>query len=272
MTNFTKDLENMVKIASALGRLTVDTLHRIIFSSFLRAGLSVRGVRGRWEEEVKDLIRTIPAPYRAQVSGELYLNALSFIKAFNSFLEDSRQAVIIKEANLQHIVQLLESRVGKVDGVFVFDCASVPEFIAIASKFSALGRNTTILEEVFVNPVGVTRFLTGQLEALDRGMYLAHYARLLKERLRASFSTKISTIDLITHRQGFTLRDFLDSLKPSELFEEIRRSAEQKSVLITSDHGYDVIMDEHGFYVTHGYYKENCLLSFSRIALFLVID
>lgn len=185
--------------------------------------------------------------------------------------KNSKRAVILKEANLQHILQFLKNKVGKVDTIFVLDCASIPEIITIASKFSALRRNTTIYEEVFINPVGITRFLTGQLESFNREGYLIQYAKLLKERLNASFSTKISTLDLVTHQQGYTLDSFLKSIKMQKLFDYINHFAKQNSVLITSDHGYDIVADEHGLYITHGYKKE-CPINFSRIALFLVID
>lgn len=271
MTNFTSELEALVKTASTLGNLPVETFHRIIFCSFIKAGLSIYGVQKEQEMEIENLIKTIAAPYRGLVNGRLYLNALRFLKTFNAFLKDSEQAVILKEANLHYILQFLENKVGKVDMIFVLDCASIPEIITIASKFSALRRNTTIYEEVFINPVGVTRFLTGQLETFNRESYLVQYAKLLKERLNASLYTKSSTVDLVTHQHGYTLDGFLKSIEMQKLFDHINHFAKQNSVLITSDHGYDIVADEHGLYITHGY-KKKCPLNFSRIALFLVVD
>lgn len=271
MTNFTSELEALVKTASTLGNLPVETFHRIIFCSFIKAGLSIYGAQKEQEMEIENLIKTIAAPYRGLVNGKLYLNALRFLKTFNAFLKDSKQAVILKEANLHYILQFLENKVGKVDTVFVLDCASIPEIITIASKFSASRRNTTIYEEVFINPIGVTRFLTGQLETFNRESYLVQYAKLLKERLNASLYTKSSTVDLVTHQHGYTLDGFLKSIEMQKLFDHINHFAKQNSVLITSDHGYDIVTDEHGLYITHGY-KKKCPLNFSRTALFLVVD
>jgi hypothetical protein len=270
MTNFTIELETMIKTASTMGNLPTETFHKIIFCSFLKAGLSVYGASKEQEIEVDNLVKTIAA-YRGLINGKLYLSALRFIKSFNEFLHNSKQAVILKEANLQHIMQFLENKVGKVDTVFVLDCASIPEIITIASKFSALKRNITIFEEVFINPIGITRFLTGQLESFNIESYLRQYAQLLKERLKANFFVKSSTIDLTTHQYGFTLDSFLKSIEMQKLFDQINHFAKQNSVLVTSDHGYDIVADEHGLYIIHGY-KKKCPLNFSKMALFLVID
>jgi hypothetical protein len=271
MVDFTGGLEEVVKAASSVGNLSADTLHKIIFCSFIKAGLSIYGISRAQEVEVENLMRTITAPYRGLINGKLYLSALRYIRNFNKILHENRQAVILKEANLHYILQFLESKVGKVGAVLVFDCASIPEFVTIASKFSTLRRNVTIFEEVFVNPLGVTRFLTGQLESFDREASLRQYAQLLKERLKANFFVKNSTIDLIAHQRGLTLDSFLKSIEMQRLFDQLNRFVRQGSVLVTSDHGYDVVADEYGLYITHGHKKE-CPLSFSRLALFLVID
>jgi hypothetical protein len=271
MVDFTWGLEEVIQAASSAGNLSADTLHEIILCSFIKAGLSIYGASRAQEVEVENLIETIPAPYRGLINGKLYLSALRFIRSFNKFLHESRQAVILREANLHYILHFLESRVGKVGAVLVLDCASIPEFVTIASKFSALRRNVTIFEEVFVNPLGVTRFLTGQLESFNREASLRQYAQLLKERLKANFFVKSSTIDVIAHQRGLTLGSFLKSIEMQRLFDQLNRFVRQSSVLVTSDHGYDVVADEYGLYVTHGYRKE-CPLSFSRLALFLVVD
>ena len=114
----------------------------------------------------------------------------------------------MKEANIHHVIRFLEDKVGRVDVIFLFDCASVPEIIALASKFATLNHNVIILNEIFVNPVGVTRFLTEQLESFGREAYLKQYAQILKERLKAKISIKSSTIDFLAHERGFDLSNF----------------------------------------------------------------
>jgi len=155
--------------------------------------------------------------------------------------------------------------------VIVLDCGSIPEISTIAGRFAYLNRNATIYDRVFVNPIGTTRFLTEQLASFGRETALKYYAKLLKEELGAKFDIKISTTDLIVHQYGVTVSSFLNSLDIKKIFEQMNYFARQNSILITADHGYDLVADEHELYITHGYKKE-CPLNFSRIALFLVID
>ncbi|MEM2364819.1 MAG: hypothetical protein QXD81_05035 [Candidatus Bathyarchaeia archaeon] len=249
----------------------IPLLHRMILYSFLKAGLSLYGTLEEQEAEMEDLIKEIPIPYRGLMNGELYLYALNFMKKYNSILKGDGGAVILNEANLYHIVQFLENRVGRVDAVLILDCASIPEFVTIASKFHALNRNVTILDKVFINPIGITRFLTYQLKSFDRESYLRQYAQLLKERLKSRHCFIIPMIDLSIHEYGFTLSTFLKYIKIQKLFDEVNNLARQNSLLLTADHGYDIVADEHGLYMTHGYEKE-CPIKFSRIAPFLIID
>jgi hypothetical protein len=249
MTNLTSELDAIVRSASSIGNIPVETFYRIIFYSFIKAGLSLYGSAKEQAIQIDDLIKKVPPPYQGLINGKLYLNALRFVKTFNAFLRDERLAVILKEANLRYIL----------------------EIVSIASKFYSMRRNVMIYEEVFVNPIGVTRFLTGQLETLNRESYLKQYAALLKERLNANECFKWSKVDLVTHQHGYTLEGFLESIEMTKLFDCINHLAKRNSLLITSDHGYDVVADESGLYITHGY-KKVCPLNFSRIAPFLVVD
>ena len=271
MYNSISSLDAIVKTISTTGTLPVETLHKIIFCSFAKAGLAIHGATSKQETELEKLIQTIPAPQRGLVNGKLYLNALGFVKSFNTFLEKADESVILKEANIHYILDFLKERVGKVGAIVVLDCGSIPEIVTIASKSNALNRNTTIFNEAFINPVGVTAFVTGQMSSFGREAFLRQYAQLLKETLKAKFYVKSSTIDLTTHQQGVTIGNFLSSLEIQKVFDQINHFAKQNSVLITSDHGYDVVADEHGLYITHGYRRE-CPLNFSKIALFLVVD
>jgi hypothetical protein len=271
MYNSIRSLEAIIKSTSSLGSLSTDLLHKILFCSFAKAGLSLFGAANNQKAELEKLAKAIPAPYQGLLGGRLYLGALKFIRSLNDFLSKGNRAVILEEANLQFVLSFLRERVGKVGGVVVLDCGSIPELSAIASKFIYFNRNVTVYDRVFVNPIGMTRFLTEQLIYFDRETALKYYAELLKNELEAKFSVKISTIDLVVHQRGVTVSDFLSSLDMGRIFEQINRLAKRDSVLVTADHGYDLVADEHGLFVTHGY-KEKCPLNFSRIALFLVID
>lgn len=271
MYNSIGGLETIVRSISNLGVLPVNLLHKIVFCSFAKAGLSLFNATNSQRIELENIMKTIPASYQGLLSGKLYLSALKFIRSLKEFLEETRRTVILEEANLQFILDFLKEKVGKVGGVIVLDCGSIPELFTIASKFACLNRNITIYDKVFVNPIGTTKFLTEQLAYFGHETVLKYYAELLKKELGAKFDIKISTIDLIVHQYGVTVGRFLNLLDTKKIFEQINHFVKQDSILVTADHGYDLVADEHGLYVTHGYKKE-CPLNFSRIALFLIID
>lgn len=215
---------------------------------------------------------TIPHNLRGLADGKLYLRVLELIDSINRCLE--RKPVILKEANINFVLDFLKEHIKKVDGIAVLDCASIPEKIAIAGKFAHINRDSEVYDIIFANPVGVTRFLTEQLAYLGRESTLKHYAQLLKETLGARSFIKISTIDLTVHKHGVDVIDFLSSLNLQEIFEQINQLTQQPkrgSILITSDHGYDLVADEYGLYIIHGY-RGKCPLNFSRISIFIVIN
>jgi hypothetical protein len=271
MSNSIGGLETMIKLLSDLGVLPVSLLHKIGFCSFAKAGLSLFDPTDSQKRDLEKLIKMIPASYQGLLSGKLYLNALKFIRSLKEFLEGTRRPVILEEANIQFILDFLKEKVGKVGGVIVLDCGSIPELSAIAGKLAYLNRNVTIYDKFFINPVGTTKFLTEQLAYLGRETALKYYAEMLKKELGAKFDIKISTTDLIVHQYGVTIDKFLDSLDIEKIYEQMYHYVKQDSILVTADHGYDLVADEHGLYITHGY-KRKCPLNFSRIALFLIID
>jgi len=271
MYNSISGLETIVRSVSNLGALPTALLHKIVFCSFAKAGLSLFNATNRQRIELENIVKTIPASYQGLLSGKLYLSALKFICSLKDFLEETRRTVILEEANLQFILDFLKEKIGKVGGVIVLDCGSIPELSTIAGKFAYLNRNVTIYDKVFVNPIGTTKFLTEQLAYFGRETMLKYYAELLKEKLGAKFGVKISTTDLVVHQYGIDVGRFLNSLDIKKIFEQINHFVKQDSILVTADHGYDLVADEYGLYITHGY-KRKCPLNFSRIALFLIID
>jgi len=261
----------MIKTASKLGELPLQILHKIVFCSLIKAALLTYNASNMQRAEIEKIIKGIPASYRALINGKLYLSALKFVKSFNDLIKNAKEPFILKEANIHYILDFLKETVGKVGVIVVLDCGSIPELVTLTSRFASLNHHTTILNKAFINPKGVTAFLTEQLTAFNRKTFLRQYAQLLKETLNAKAYIKISTIDLVAHQQGVTIENFLASLNMLKIFDQINHFAKQDSVLITSDHGYDIIADEHGLYVTHGY-KGECPLNLSKVALFAIID
>jgi hypothetical protein len=264
-------LDAIIASLSDGARLPTSILHRIIFCSLLRAGLSLYGPQRQHEEEFNKVLEAVPSPYKGLINGKLYLMALDFVKSFNRMLTNAGHAILLREASLHYILDFLKSRIGKVGSVMVLDCASIPEFITIASKFRSLRYHPLIFSEIFINPIGVTRFLTEQLKSFGQEDVLRGYAELLKQTLNANFYVKSSVIDLTVHKHGVSISEFLESIDVDQLFNRAKFFASQSSILITSDHGYDIIADEQGLYVAHGY-KKPCPLNFSKMALFLVVD
>ena len=264
-------LDNMINSLDEIGRLPSPILHKVVFCSLLRAGLSFYGVQKHTDEELNKVLQTIPSPYKGLTYGRLYLTALDFVKSVNYMLTNAHSAILLKEASLHHILDFLKSKVGKVGSVMVLDCASIPELVTLASKLRSVSHHTLVLGETFLNPIGVTRFLTRQLTSFGQKDVLRGYAELLKQTLNANFCVKNSVIDLMVHKHGVTIDNFLQSIDIEELFNKIKFFTSQTSVLVTSDHGYDIVADEQGLYVTHGY-KGSCPLNFSKMALFLVVD
>jgi len=265
------NLEEIINILAEIRYLPTNTLHKIIFCSILRAGLSLYPAKTQHISELNRLIQTIPISYRGFVTGKLYLKALKLIKEFKRTVEDRYRATLLKEANLQYIQDYLKRNLGKVDKVAVLDCASIPEIVTFATKFKSLNRHPTILAETFINPIGVTRFLTQQLKIFNQRTALSGYAQLLKETLNAEQSYKTPLIDLTVHKHGVSLEEFLKSLKIQTLFKTIKDLTGLDSILITHDHGYDIAANDHGLYIIHGY-KGECPINFSKIALFLAIS
>ena len=266
--NISVGLEDIVNLLAEMGNIPTETLHKIVFCSILKAGLSLYSARMQHLSELNNLLRSIPLSYRGLVTGRLYLKALKLVKDFEKIIKDRRRAPLLKEANLQHIQGFLKRNLGKVDKVAVLDCASVPEIATFAAKFKSLNRHPTILAEIFINPLGATRFLTQQLKMFNQKTALSGYAQLLKQTLNAKQCYKTPIIDLTVHKNGVSISRFLNSLNVQAIFEKIKDLTGLDSILITHDHGYDIAADNHGLYVIHGY-KGECPINFSKMALFL---
>lgn len=271
MDGFIDNLEKVIKSIHGVDSLPIDVLYRVVFFLFTRAGLNLSDVTDTQRIEFEKLLEKIPAGFMWIVKGQPYLHALEFLNSLKSMLWESRRPVLVREASVRYILDFLEKKVKRVDGVIVLDCGSIPEMATMAIKLTHMNRNILFYSEVFVNPIGVTRFLTEQLKHLERRSMLEEYARLLKERLGAYSYKVIPSIDLTVHERGLSIEDFVNSLNIREIFEQVYQYVKGRSILITADHGYDLVVDEHGIYVTHGY-KYKCLLNFSRIALFMVVD
>ena len=125
-------LDEIINLLTGIGSLPTNILHRIVFCSVLKAGLSFQQAKTQHIMELNKLMHTIPASYRGLVTGKLYLQALRLVKEFKKIIKNRCRPVLLKEANLQYIQNSLRRSLGKVDKVAVLDCASIPEIVTFA--------------------------------------------------------------------------------------------------------------------------------------------
>ncbi|MEM1757705.1 MAG: hypothetical protein QW770_06730, partial [Candidatus Bathyarchaeia archaeon] len=116
MQSFLSELERIIEATSSLGSLPISILHKIVFCSFAKAGLSLFNVTDAQKAELEILIKTIPPTFKGLLEGKLYLNALKFLRSINLSLWKTRKPIIPEEANIHFILNFLRKNVGKVGG------------------------------------------------------------------------------------------------------------------------------------------------------------
>jgi NADPH:quinone reductase-like Zn-dependent oxidoreductase len=133
-----------------------------------------------------------------------------------------------------------------------------------------------LVDYVFVNPPGITRYVS---EQTTRGLRqsLTGVAQMIAQRLGARDYRRVSYVDSVVHEHGEAgWSVFLEHLDVERIAEELSELASRGCLLVFSDHGYDVVLDEEGgLYVTHGYKLEagegRVILPLSRFSFVLVV-
>lgn len=245
-------------------------VHRLALYAFTKAAVIICG-RGTSMEEIKSLLDTVSPGYR-HVAEELYREfALDLLK---ELIEIEGKPVMLDEARVEELISYLKREIKRIDTVVVVDGMSTPEFLTLAAVLRARGRGASFLERVFANPAGLTRFVTEQVSC-QKGVakaFLRDYARLLAEKLGASSHFKLSTVDLAVHERGTTLEDFALALATNRFFNEIEEKIGYSSAIVTSDHGYDFIIEDQGVWLSH-MVKTTCYgASLSRLSFLLYIS
>ena len=269
-----KSLEELTDSFSKVAEyLSEDELYRLIFATLLRAGLALEGILENFEDTATKILEPLPPIYRSFASGKQYRVFLRFLNEMGGFLKGSGSSAM-EEGDISKIIELLKKQVGKVSGVIVSDCLSLPEFLTLSAKLKTEGFVPCFGERFLVNPLGVTRFVTGQLPYLDAEGFLREYARLLAKGLKAQSWVKESRVDYIVHTQGYTEpENFVKSMPIGEIVTEVRNKLKKGSVLVTSDHGYDLFADVEGLKIAHGAREQGYqIFSFSKVGLFLLIS
>lgn len=226
---------------------------------------------------LKPLERSMPKSLTVLAKGKLYYSFLELLNILDRLLSSKRPVVVEGEANLEFIVDWLRREVGKVDYVMIYDCMSLAEFLAISAYLYFKGIRSVFLSKAFLNPVGLTRFVTQQLCSTNYYKVLREVARFIAESLKGIDYYKSSYLDKRVHEYGYLgIDEFVEMVNINEMAEEVLSRAIRGKLLVGTDHGFDFVMSkEDGYiYITHGFkssdtYKATPLLLLSRLALFM---
>jgi len=179
-------------------------------------------------------------------------------------------AAIDREPNIDHAIEEARNIRRRIGAVFVVDCISLVEFSALKIEASRRGLQTRLLDSFFINPLGKTIFVKEQAPFPH---FLRNYAQKLASAVEAKHCSQVS-FDLDQHLHGdsgFALLDFIQQHPLAKIWEKVLRlKIDFDSVLLTTDHGYDILESNGTLYVVHGS-RGKGLLSMSRLAAFLVI-
>jgi len=227
-------------------------------------------------ELLKPLERRIPSPLIAAAKRELVSMLHELLKHLDLLLTTGKP-VLFEEAYLEHVVEVIKNEVGSVNYVLVYDCMSVIEQLAISAFLKVRGVRSVFLSKVFINPIGLTRFVTQQLSGTGYRTTLLGLAQYVANRLNASLYRKNPFVDEKVHEVGLLgIDEFVDSIPIDKLAHEILEKALEGRTLVFSDHGYDLVVSPKRdyLYVTHGFREPGTfggtpLLPLSRITLFM---
>lgn len=224
------------------------------------------------------MIKELPYILVAHAKRELYLPMLRLLDEIEKIIYNKYKPIIVEgSANIDYVAQWLKIEIGEVDRLLMYDCLSIPELLTLASYFKSRNIKIFFPTKPFINPIGLTRFMTTQIAEKSYRSILYEVARYLATSLNAKNFIKNSYIDKTVHLYGEMGIDiFVNNINIEGLLNDILNM--RSGVIIMADHGYDIVEPkDNGFlYIIHGYtkpsMKTNVIINFSKIALFLFID
>lgn len=247
-----EEVERLVRIVTELGIDELSNLHTTYLITFLRTKCG------------NDNLRRIAESFLT------YKNRVAVLDPFFKGVKIASRILDRLELNIEHsdiksVMSKLKRRVKDVDVTFVIDCFSPIEFLTYLTKLRFDGFQSKLLEIYFTNIGEVTRFLTAQAGGTIRG-----FSEHLAEFLNAKVHDKYSYFDKLVHK-SILINDFLRSIPHEDIYSRIVKFLNSyESILITSDHGYDVVNADGLLYVTHPSPSKGSILKFSNIAMYLV--
>jgi len=273
--NIADTIDNIVtKTEKIIQGYSIANVYRALLYSALHAATKHRNLSN---VPLKPLEEMFPKSLLYQSHRELSWFFSILVKSLDEKLS-SIKPVVFDEANIEELVSRIKASLEKVDNVIVYDCMSLIEFIVVAASLRQRGYWSKILDIIFLNPLGVTRFVTQQLPPLNYRAILREFAHLLAKTLEARNYTKSAYIDLRVHAYGsYSLEEFIKKINIAQITEDIADIALTGTTIVTTDHGYDVVYDrsERYLYVTHGYRGDFSgkffLLPLSRFSFFMEV-
>lgn len=236
-----------------LPQFSLEKVYETVMYTFIYTALQ-RKLRDH--ELLKPLENRIPQPLliagRRELVGKLY----DVTNHIDSILSTNKALLIREEADLRYVVDSLKREIGGVDHVLLYDCMSLIEELVISAFLKTKGVRSLFLNTIFLNPLGLTRFMTQQLSDTKYQPSLFNIARYIAKQLNALTYEKNSFVDRKVHDVGLLgISEFLDKMAIEKIANEVLSAASRGRVLIISDHGYDVIasLDESYIYVVHGF-------------------
>ncbi len=247
-----EDVDRLVRIVTELQIGNLNSLHAIYLITFLRTKYENGNLRK---------------------IAESFLTYRDRMVVFDPFFEGVKIALKIldqlkpkvEHSDINHIIEKLKRKLKGIDITFVIDCFSPIEFLTYLTKLRFDGFESKLLEIYFTNIGEVTRYLTAQAGGTIRG-----FSEYLAEFLNARICDKYSYFDKLVHK-SVLLDDFLRNIPHESIYSRIMKYLNSyESILITSDHGYDVVDTGGLLYVTHPSPSKGSILKFSNIAMYLV--
>ncbi len=275
-------IETFVNILSHFDRRTpTRTVYLATATALLYAGLSRRQLISRHEKVVKtELLSKLPPLLRAYVRphGQLYRVSLDIVDVVDRIISNRLAVELIGgRADLNFVRKVLIKELGRVSYVLLYDCLSIPEFLTIATSLKARGYEATFSPTCFLNPLGLTRFITEQAYSSRARATMKDVLKTLTDALGAIGGELIREVDEKVHEYGqLGIGALADNVNIDMIISKCETYARRGVTLVASDHGYDVISNTTHILITHGAREEQqsykVILNFSKIAPFMAVS
>lgn len=252
-------------IENKFRRFNLRELYKIIFSSFVRSGYHLREF-----DKIARIKSSLPRmiSLNQRIIFDAFYEGLKFTRAFINSLDFNPLRSDGDYSDVKQVIKLLKKRLPEVNSVYVIDCLSPIELITLYIELKHQGIDADIPEIYFVNRAGLTSFLTRQV---GRNGTVRKFSKLLKDNFGAQYNEPYSYFDKLVHDATIILiKDFMKKVPIEDFFNKIVELINNYgSLLLTSDHGYNVIDQSDILYVTHP--AEDGVLRFCNFALYLIV-